>query len=112
MLRAGVVSKPMRRGSGTVRPAPTVRLTVRARPRAKTSRVVQSDGLHIEVALAAAPVEGAANLELLSLLADALCVPRKVLRLAQGAASRNKVVEVLGLEPHEVVARLSAAVRR
>jgi uncharacterized protein (TIGR00251 family) len=87
-----------------------VRLTVRAKPRAKKSRIVRVEGLSIEVAIAAPPVEGAANEELLSVLAKALEVPKRDLRLAMGASSKNKVVEVDGLDEAEVVGRLQAEV--
>ncbi len=76
-----------------------VRLAVRAKPRAKTSRVLRAEGLRAEVSLAAVPVEGAANEELLRVLAEALDIPR------------NKVVEVTGLEEVEVVRRLAVAAR-
>jgi uncharacterized protein (TIGR00251 family) len=89
----------------------SVRLTVRAKPRAKTSRILRADGLTIEVSLAAPPVEGAANEELIAVLSKALGVPRRELRLAVGASSKNKVVEVRGLEDGEVARRLAAAAR-
>jgi uncharacterized protein (TIGR00251 family) len=95
-------------GSGESR----VRLAVRAKPRAKSSRITRVDGLSVEVALAAPPVEGAANEELVSVLAKTLSVPRNSLRLSVGATSRNKVVDVLGLSPAEIVERLTGAVSR
>jgi uncharacterized protein (TIGR00251 family) len=87
-----------------------VRVAVRAKPRAKKSRVVRADGLTIEVALAAPPVDGAANEELISVLAESLSVPARAIRLVIGAGSKNKVVEVTGLSETEIVARLSSAV--
>jgi uncharacterized protein YggU (UPF0235/DUF167 family) len=89
----------------------TVRITVRARPRAKNSRVLRVEGPTVEVARAAPPVDGAANDELLIVLADVLSVPRRALALVMGSSSRTKVVEVNGLDESEVVARLRAAVR-
>jgi uncharacterized protein YggU (UPF0235/DUF167 family) len=86
-----------------------VRLTVRAKPRAKTSRVVRAEGLSADVALAAPPVDGAANDELLRVLSVALHVPRSTLTLVRGASSKQKVVEVRGLSEAEVVARIAAA---
>jgi uncharacterized protein (TIGR00251 family) len=94
--------------------APPVRLTVRAKPRAKASRVVRAEGVAIEVALAAPPVDGAANDELLRVLSAALKLPRSALSIARGASGRQKVVEVHGLTEAEVAARLAdaAAARR
>ena len=88
-----------------------VRLTVRAKPRAKVSRIVRADGLSVEVALAAPPVDGAANEELIDVLARALSLPRRALRLVLGGASRRKLVEVIGLSAAEAIERLARAAR-
>jgi uncharacterized protein len=89
-------------------PVPVVRLTVRAKPRASKSRIVRATGLELEVALAAPPVDGAANTALLELLSAALAVRASSLRLVLGQASKHKVVEVKGLTADEVAARLAA----
>jgi uncharacterized protein (TIGR00251 family) len=86
-----------------------VRLVVRAKPRAKTSRVVRAEGISIDVALAAPPVDGAANDELLRVLSEVLGVPRSALAIVRGNTGRRKVVEVRGLPEADVVARLAAA---
>jgi uncharacterized protein YggU (UPF0235/DUF167 family) len=91
---------------------PPVRVSVRAKPRAKKSRIVRADGLAVEVSLAAPPVDGAANAELLVVVAGALGIPRKDLRLALGAGSKIKVLEVQGLAADEVERRLAASVGR
>ncbi len=88
---------------------PAVRITVRAKPRASHSRVVRVDGLNLEVALAAPPVDGAANEALLSLLATTLSLRASALSLVLGQTGKQKVVEVTGLTASEVTARLAAA---
>jgi uncharacterized protein YggU (UPF0235/DUF167 family) len=50
-------------------------------------------------------VGGAANQSLLRLIAEELGVPRRSVRLVAGAAGRQKLVVVDGLEPDVVVAR-------
>jgi uncharacterized protein len=50
----------------------------------------------------APPVEGAANLALLRLLADELGVARRDVRLIAGASGRIKVIVVDGLDPDRV----------
>ena len=60
--------------------------------------MVKSDGLKVEVALAAPPAEGAANAELIEILARVLAVPKSALRLTLGKSSKHKVVEVTGLD--------------
>jgi uncharacterized protein len=84
----------------------SVRLTVKAKPRAKRSRIVAVDGLEVGVAIAARPVEGRANEELVAFLAEVLRVPKRAITLVVGASGKNKVVEVEGLGPAEVAQRL------
>jgi uncharacterized protein (TIGR00251 family) len=91
--------------------ARAIRIAVHAKPRAKKSRVTAAGGLTADVAIAAPPVDGAANEALIALLAEALDVPKRNLQLVGGASSRNKVVEVTGLSEAEVVERLGAASR-
>jgi uncharacterized protein len=86
-----------------------VRFEVHAKPRAKKSRVLGSRGDALEVSLAAPPVDGAANEELVRTLADALGVPKRQVVLVRGDSSRQKLVAVTGLSAEEVRARLLRA---
>jgi hypothetical protein len=61
------------------------------------------------VQLAAPPVDGAANAELVEALAAALSVPRRDVVLVRGESARTKLVEVRGLPVDEVRARLARA---
>jgi len=89
-----------------------VRLTILAKPRAKHSRVVRCEGLSAEVALAAPPADGAANAELIEVLARALSVPKSALCIALGKSSKHKVLEVIGLEAEEASRLLLEAAAR
>jgi uncharacterized protein YggU (UPF0235/DUF167 family) len=76
----------------------TVRLAVRLVPRGGADRI---DGVvdgALRVRVAAPPVDGAANEALLRVVADALGVPRSRVRLAAGASSRHKLIEVDGID--------------
>ena len=66
-------------------------------------------GQVLSVRLTAPPVEGAANRELVSLLARVLAVRPAAVAIAAGARSREKRVRVEGLDPEAVRARLGAA---
>ena len=70
---------------------------------------MRAEGISIDVALAAPPIDGAANDELLRVLSSALGVPRSAVEIVRGASGKRKVVEVRGLAEAEVVARLAAA---
>jgi uncharacterized protein YggU (UPF0235/DUF167 family) len=86
-----------------------VRFEVRARPRARESRVSGCRLGAIVVDLAAPPVDGAANAELVSTLAQALGIPKRDVALVRGESSRGKLVEVRGLSVGEVRALLERA---
>jgi uncharacterized protein len=84
---------------------------VRAKPRAARSAVLDvrstDQGTFLEVQLAAQPVKGAANAELLAVLSHALRIPLRDLQLVQGASGRMKRVRIRGLNPEDVLALLS-----
>ena len=89
--------------------AGVVRFSVHAKPRAKKSRIVGVHGDALDVALAAPPVDGAANQELVATLASALGLAKKQVSLVRGESSRMKLVAVEGLSLDEIRARLMAA---
>jgi uncharacterized protein (TIGR00251 family) len=75
----------------------SVRFSVRVQPRTPRSAV---SGVHagvLKVKLSAAPVDGAANDELVELLAEWLGVARRDVRIVIGEKARSKVVEVDGV---------------
>ena len=73
-----------------------IRVNVHVQPRASRSEVVGLHGAALKVRLHAPPVDGAANDALEALLAKELGVPRRDVRIVQGATSRAKVVEITG----------------
>ena len=79
-----------------------VRFTVRVQPRASRSAVEGVHGDALKVRLSAPPVDGAANEALVELLADALGVARRAVRVVAGGASRTKVIEVVGASGAQV----------
>ena len=84
----------------------TARLVVHVQPRAKRSAAAGRHGDALRVRLAAPPVDGAANEELVRFLAEALDLPRRAVRLVAGRTSRRKVVELDGLTAAEAERRL------
>jgi len=75
-----------------------VRFAVHVQPRASRSAIEGLHGGALKVRLHAPPVDGAANDALVVLLADALGVPRRAVRVVAGGSSRRKVVEVAGVD--------------
>jgi uncharacterized protein (TIGR00251 family) len=84
-----------------------VRFEVRATPRARTSAFAGVRNGALAVRIAAPPADGAANDELVATLANALGLARRDVVLVRGGSSRDKLMEVRGLRPEEVQARLN-----
>ncbi|MCA9642672.1 MAG: DUF167 domain-containing protein [Polyangiaceae bacterium] len=83
-----------------------LRFLVFAKPRASRSRVLGVKQGALEVAIAAPPVDGAANTELLKTLAKSLGVSKSSVVLVAGETSKHKRVVVQGLSADELRRRL------
>jgi uncharacterized protein YggU (UPF0235/DUF167 family) len=100
--------------SEVVRLTPTgrgVRIDVRVLPRSSRTRVGGVRDGRLVVRVTAPPVDQAANDAVVSALAEALDLPRSAIRIIAGAQSRNKSVEVAGLDAAGLAARLAAVER-
>jgi uncharacterized protein (TIGR00251 family) len=83
-----------------------VRLVVHIQPRASRNEVVGLYAEGLKLRIAAPPVEGAANQELVRFVARLLDRPRSAVRLISGAGSRRKVLEIGGLQVPEAARKL------
>ena len=102
----------MRSASSRSADAAVVTITVRVIPRAGKSGVSGTrDGVWL-VRLHAPPVEGAANEELIDVIARALAVPKRAVSIASGERSRQKSIRVSGIDATTAAARLASAQRR
>ena len=79
---------------------------VRVIPRARRSGLAGTRGDALLVRLQSPPVDGAANDELIEVLARALQVPKRAVSIVTGDRSRQKRVKVLGIDVDTVAARL------
>jgi uncharacterized protein (TIGR00251 family) len=80
----------------------SLRFAVRVQPRASRSEIVGLHGDALKVRLTAPPIDGAANVALVELLADVLGVPLNSVRIVTGGTSRGKVVEVDGVSVENI----------
>ena len=71
-----------------------MRVTIRVQPRAARTEIVGEHGDAIRIRIAAPPVEGAANRELLKFLAKRIGVATSAVRLIGSETARNKIVEI------------------
>jgi uncharacterized protein len=74
-------------------------LSIRVTPRSSRNEIsdILDDGT-VKVRLTAAPVEGAANQELVKYLADALGVNTSHIEIVAGLNSRDKLVTITGMD--------------
>ena len=81
------------------------RITVRVQPDAGKNQLMGfKDGV-LQVKIAAHPVKGKANRELIRFLSDVWEVPRSSLTIEKGLTARRKVIAVRGLTQEEVISR-------
>src|SRR5688500_13140572 len=84
-------------------------LRVRVSPRASRDAVAGERQGALVVRVTASPVDGAANAALARLLAGGLDVPASAVAVRHGAAAREKLLHVAGLDAQAVRARLASA---
>jgi uncharacterized protein (TIGR00251 family) len=86
--------------------ANAVTIDVRVVARAGRSGLAGVRDNRLLVRLNAAPVDGAANAELIEVIASACDVPRRAVEIVKGERSRQKRVRVAGLDVATAEARL------
>lgn len=91
--------------------AGAVRFGVHVRPRSSRSAILGVRDGALDVALTAPPADGAANAELIKLLARALEVRRGDVSIVAGTSSRSKLLQVNGTTSVDARARLAGAAR-
>ena len=86
-----------------------VRVAVVVKPRSSRSEIVGVHDGALAVALKAPPVDGAANAELVKLLARALGVRKADVSIASGQSGRRKLVDISGIDAATFRERVAAA---
>jgi len=84
-------------------PKEKLRISVHVNPDAGQNKVVGfQDGL-LKVMIAAPPIKGKANQELLRFLSDLLGISKRNLAIEKGETSKKKTVAISGLSQSEVL---------
>ena len=73
---------------------PGITLTVRVVPRASRSEIAGYHDGALRIRVAAAPVEGAANRELIKFLSKTFRVPQNAVAIISGSNSKNKIIRI------------------
>jgi hypothetical protein len=81
-------------------------LSVHIQPKASTTECVGIHGAALKIRVAAPPVDGAANEELIRFLARSLSIPVTSVQIQSGANGRHKRVRLNGVTAAHVTARL------
>ena len=81
-------------------------LQLRVHPNAGRSEVIGFTDDVLQVKVAAPPVKGKANEELIALLSKALGMSKASLTIVKGHTSRNKVIAIVGLSSEDIIKRL------
>ena len=86
-------------------------ISVRVIPRAGRSGLAGTRGDALLVRLHAPPIEGAANEELIDVIAEVLAVPKRAVSIASGERSRQKRIRISGIDAATAAARLALSTR-
>ena len=87
----------------------TSRLQVKVQPNASRTEIAGWAGQVVRVRTTAPPARGKANQAVADLLARTLRISRTDVRVARGHASRDKIIEVIGLDQTELLRRMADA---
>ena len=79
-----------------------VRFQVHVQPRASRTELAGGHGDAVKVRIAAPPVDGVANDELIAFLAKKLGVAKSAISIVSGEGSRDKLIEVTGARVADV----------
>jgi uncharacterized protein (TIGR00251 family) len=82
------------------------RISLRVQPNATRNEVVGFAGGVLRVKIAAPPVKGKANRELIVFLSQLLGVSKGALTILQGHTSPSKIIAIAGLNQEEVIKRI------
>ena len=83
-----------------------VRISVHVQPRASRTEVVGEHGNSIKLRVAAPPVDGEANHEVVRFFAKLLQLPIAAVNVVSGQSSRRKIIEIAGVSAEAVQRKL------
>ena len=78
-------------------------IVVQVQPNASQNRVARFEDGVLHLRIAAPPVKGKANRELIAFLSDILRVPKSNLTIEKGMTSKRKIVAIEGLAQQQVI---------
>lgn len=88
----------------------SIRLHILIQPKASKNEIVGPHNGMIKIKITAPPVDGRANEGLIEFLSDVLDIPKRDIILAKGETSRNKTVDIYGLDEKTVREKLKITI--
>jgi len=89
-----------------------IKIWVQVHPNARRNEVQgEKDGIW-QLKIAAPPVRGRANQELINFLSDVLQVSKSSLTIEKGLSRRRKLIDIRGLAQEQVKARFNDIIRQ
>jgi uncharacterized protein (TIGR00251 family) len=84
-------------------------LTIQVQPKAKRNEVLGfAEGI-LRLKIAAPPVEGKANKEVISYLSEVLDIPKSSVDIERGHTSKIKIIAINGVDRERIYERIEAA---
>lgn len=72
-------------------------ISLHVQPRARKTEIIGVHGDALKVKVAAQPVDGEANEELIEFFAEFLKIPKSQIEIRRGGQSRHKIIDVTGV---------------
>lgn len=88
------------------------RLLVQVKPDSRRNEIMGFQDEVLSVRVAAPPIKGRANEELVGFLSQLLNVSRSCIRIEKGLTGRRKLLLIRGLSKEQILERLSSAKRK
>lgn len=86
----------------------SVRIVVRVQPNASQNEILGFKDDVLRMKIAAPPVKGKANRELVTFLSDVLGVSKGNLVIEKGITGKRKIIRISGLTQSQVIERMTA----
>jgi hypothetical protein len=83
-----------------------VRIAIKVKPNSSKNEIVDFSNKVLQLKIAAPPVKGKANKELVTFLSKALRIAKSRIQIVKGEHSRTKIIAVEDLSLEEILRRL------
>jgi len=83
-------------------------LNIKVQARASKTEIASIQDQELKIRVTEAPVDNAANIAVIKLLADTFDCPKSNIRIVKGTASNHKIIAIRGLTKQNVIDKLGS----